>query len=125
MDKYKCITTCLHPADIIDIVKLIDTINIIDVIEGIQVFATGGIGGVHRGSEESMDISADLTELGKTPIIVVCAGVKSILDIPKTLEVLETQGVCVCVYVCVCVCEYVRGRMCECMCMYVCIYVCA
>lgn len=59
---------------------------------GISVFATGGIGGVHRGAEHSMDVSADLTELGRTPVLVVCAGVKSILDIPKTLEVLETQG---------------------------------
>jgi Indigoidine synthase A like protein len=56
------------------------------------VFATGGIGGVHRGAELSFDVSADLTELGRTPVLVVCAGVKSILDIPKTLEVLETQG---------------------------------
>ena len=72
-------------------------ISLFHIIEGIQVFASGGIGGAHRGSEHSMDISADLTELGKTPIIVVCAGVKSILDIPKTLEVLETQGVCICV----------------------------
>lgn len=62
---------------------------------GIKVFATGGIGGVHRGAEESFDISADLVELGKTPVTVVCSGVKSILDIPKTLEYLETQGVCV------------------------------
>ena len=60
---------------------------------GINVFATGGIGGVHRGAEQSLDISADLSELGRTPVAVVCAGVKSILDIPKTLEVLETQGV--------------------------------
>jgi pseudouridine-5'-phosphate glycosidase len=60
---------------------------------GIRLFATGGIGGVHRGAEESFDISADLTELGRTPVAVVCAGCKSILDIPKTLEVLETQGV--------------------------------
>lgn len=60
---------------------------------GIQVFVTGGIGGVHRGAEETWDISADLTELGRTPIAVVCAGAKSIQDIPKTLEVLETQGV--------------------------------
>ena len=59
---------------------------------GIHIFATGGIGGVHRGAETSMDISADLTELGRTPVTVVCAGVKSILDIRKTLEVLETQG---------------------------------
>jgi pseudouridine-5'-phosphate glycosidase len=62
---------------------------------GIEVFATGGIGGVHRGAETSMDISADLTELGRTPIAVVCAGVKSILDIGLTLEYLETQGVAV------------------------------
>ncbi|KNE60345.1 hypothetical protein AMAG_05742 [Allomyces macrogynus ATCC 38327] len=62
---------------------------------GIDVFTTGGIGGVHRGAEETMDISADLTELGRTPVAVVCAGVKSILDIPKTLEYLETQGVTV------------------------------
>lgn len=84
---------------------------------GIPVFVTGGIGGVHRGAEQckpmlmrsdkeekrlmriihmiAFDISADLTELGRTPVAVVCAGVKSILDIPKTLEVLETQGVTV------------------------------
>jgi len=62
---------------------------------GIRVFATGGIGGVHRGAEETFDVSADLTELGRTPVAVVCAGVKSILDIPKTLEYLETQGVSV------------------------------
>ena len=60
---------------------------------GIRVFATGGIGGVHRGAETSFDISADLEELGRTPVAVVCAGAKSILDIPKTLEVLETKGV--------------------------------
>ncbi len=58
---------------------------------GIRVFATGGIGGVHRGHPE--DVSADLIELGRTPIAVVCAGAKSILDLPRTLEVLETQGV--------------------------------
>ncbi|KAI8084485.1 pseudouridine-5'-phosphate glycosidase [Halteromyces radiatus] len=62
---------------------------------GIPVFVTGGIGGVHRGADQSFDISADLTELGRTPVAVVCAGVKSILDIEKTLEVLETQGVTV------------------------------
>ena len=61
----------------------------------IQVFATGGIGGVHRGGEDTLDVSADLTELGRTPMAVVCAGVKSILDIAKTLEYLETQGVTV------------------------------
>ena len=64
-------------------------------LAGIDVFVTGGIGGVHRGAEDSMDVSADLTELGRTPVCVVCAGVKSILDIPRTLEVLETQGVAV------------------------------
>ncbi len=60
---------------------------------GIRLFATGGIGGVHRGAERSLDISADLVELAASPVAVVCAGCKSILDIPKTLEVLETQGV--------------------------------
>ena len=60
---------------------------------GIHVFATGGIGGVHRGAEESFDISADLEELGRTSVIVVAAGAKAILDLPKTLEVLETKGV--------------------------------
>lgn len=65
---------------------------------GIKVFATGGIGGVHRGAEESFDISADLQELGRTAVAVVCAGAKAILDIPKTLEVLETQGVPVVTY---------------------------
>ena len=65
---------------------------------GIRVFVTGGIGGVHRGGEDSLDISADLTELGRTPLCVVCAGIKSILDIGRTLEVLETQGVGVCGY---------------------------
>ncbi|MEA3534979.1 pseudouridine-5'-phosphate glycosidase [Rhizobium sp. CC-YZS058] len=65
---------------------------------GIRVFATGGIGGVHRKAEESFDISADLEELARTPVIVVCAGAKAILDIPKTLEVLETRGVPVVTY---------------------------
>lgn len=60
---------------------------------GIRVFATGGIGGVHRGGELSLDISADLWELAQTPVAVICAGVKSILDIGRTLEVLETYGV--------------------------------
>jgi len=60
---------------------------------GIRLFATGGIGGVHRGAETSFDVSADLPELGRTPVAVVCAGAKSILDLPKTLEVLETLGV--------------------------------
>ncbi|MBN2741535.1 MAG: pseudouridine-5'-phosphate glycosidase [Rhodobacteraceae bacterium] len=62
-------------------------------LAGISVFATGGIGGVHRGAEDSFDISADLLELGATPVSVVAAGAKAILDIPKTLEVLETHGV--------------------------------
>ena len=60
---------------------------------GIRVFATGGIGGVHKGAEETFDISADLDELARTPVIVVSAGAKAILDIEKTLEVLETRGV--------------------------------
>lgn len=60
---------------------------------GIEVFATGGIGGVHQGAETSFDISADLNELGRTNVITVCAGAKAILDIEKTLEVLETEGV--------------------------------
>jgi pseudouridine-5'-phosphate glycosidase len=60
---------------------------------GIEVFATGGIGGVHRGAEDSFDISADLQELAQTPVTVVAAGAKAILDLPKTLEVLETLGV--------------------------------
>lgn len=62
-------------------------------LAGIQVFATGGIGGVHAGGEDSMDISADLKELGRTPIAVVSSGCKSFLDIPRTLEYLETEGV--------------------------------
>jgi len=62
-------------------------------LAGISVFATGGIGGVHKGAEESFDISADLEELARTPVIVVSAGAKAILDIEKTLEVLETKGV--------------------------------
>jgi pseudouridine-5'-phosphate glycosidase len=60
---------------------------------GIRIFATGGIGGAHRGSEESWDISADLMELARTPVAVICAGAKSILDLPRTLEILETYGV--------------------------------
>ncbi len=63
-----------------------------DVV-GVEVFATGGLGGVHRGAAESFDISADLGVLGRTPILVVCAGVKSILDVPATLEYLETLSV--------------------------------
>ena len=64
-------------------------------LAGIEVFATGGIGGVHRDASESWDVSADLTELSRTPLIVVCAGAKAILDLPATLEVLETLGVLV------------------------------
>ncbi len=67
-------------------------------LAGIEVFATGGIGGAHRGAEHSFDISADLHELAKTPVSVVAAGAKAILDIPKTLEVLETLGVPVITY---------------------------
>jgi pseudouridine-5'-phosphate glycosidase len=67
-------------------------------LAGIQVFATGGIGGVHRGAETSFDISADLQELALTPVTVVAAGAKAILDLPKTFEVLETLGVPVIVY---------------------------
>lgn len=62
-------------------------------VAGIRVFSTGGIGGVHRGAADSGDISADLTALGKTPVICVCAGGKAILDLPKTVEHLETLGV--------------------------------
>ncbi|MEN0000658.1 MAG: pseudouridine-5'-phosphate glycosidase [Pseudomonadota bacterium] len=65
---------------------------------GIGIFATGGIGGVHRGAETDFDISADLDELARTPVTVVCAGAKAILDLPKTLEALETRGVAVIAY---------------------------
>lgn len=64
-------------------------------VAGIKVFVTGGVGGVHRGAEVSMDISADLIELATTPVTVVCAGIKAILDLEKTLEYLETMGVTV------------------------------
>jgi pseudouridine-5'-phosphate glycosidase len=64
-------------------------------LAGIEIFATGGIGGVHRGAEETFDISADLVELSRTRVAVVCAGAKSILDLGKTLEFLETQGVAI------------------------------
>ncbi|NVK14215.1 MAG: pseudouridine-5'-phosphate glycosidase [Rhodobacteraceae bacterium] len=67
-------------------------------LAGISVFATGGIGGVHKGAETTFDISADLLELAQTPVTVVAAGAKAILDLPKTLEVLETQGVPVIAY---------------------------
>jgi pseudouridine-5'-phosphate glycosidase/pseudouridine kinase len=62
-------------------------------LAGIKIFGTGGLGGVHRGAESSMDISADLTELGRTPVTVISSGCKSFLDIPRTIEYLETEGV--------------------------------
>ena len=71
----------------------VTTTMMIAHMAGIQVFATGGIGGVHRGAETTMDISADLEELARTPVMVVCAGAKSILDLGLTLEYLETHGV--------------------------------
>ena len=71
----------------------VTTTMMIAAMAGIQVFATGGIGGVHRGAETTMDISADLEELAHTPVMVVCAGAKSILDLGLTLEYLETHGV--------------------------------
>ena len=71
----------------------VTTTMIIAHMAGIQIFATGGIGGVHRGAETTMDISADLEELAQTPVMVVCAGAKSILDLGLTLEYLETKGV--------------------------------
>ncbi len=71
----------------------VTTTMIIAHMAGIKVFATGGIGGVHRGAETTMDISADLEELSSTPVMVVCAGAKSILDLGLTLEYLETKGV--------------------------------
>ena len=71
----------------------VTTTMIIAHMAGIRVFATGGIGGVHRGAEVTMDISADLEELAQTPVMVVCAGAKSILDLGLTLEYLETKGV--------------------------------
>lgn len=66
---------------------------IVAAMAGIRVFATGGIGGVHRGVEETMDVSADLDELGRSNVAVICAGIKSVLDIGRTLEYLETKGV--------------------------------
>lgn len=74
-------------------------------LAGVKVFVTGGMGGVHRGAESTFDVSADLSELAQTPVVVVCAGVKSILDVEKTLEVkglwcliFPLVGVCVCVF---------------------------
>ena len=69
------------------------TTMIIAAMAGVKIFATGGIGGVHRGAQQTFDISADLEELAHTPVTVVCAGAKAILDLPLTLEYLETQGV--------------------------------
>lgn len=71
----------------------VTTTMIIAAMAGIKVFATGGIGGVHRGAQTTMDISADLEELAQTPVMVICAGAKSILDLGLTLEYLETKGV--------------------------------
>ena len=71
----------------------VTTTMMIAHMAGISVFATGGIGGVHRGAETTMDISADLEELAQTPVMVVCAGAKAILDLGLTLEYLETKGV--------------------------------
>ena len=71
----------------------VTTTMMIAHMAGMKVFATGGIGGVHRGAEKTMDISADLEELAHTPVLVVCAGAKAILDLPLTLEYLETHGV--------------------------------
>lgn len=70
----------------------------IAAMAGIRVFGTGGLGGVHRGGQDTMDISADLTELGRTSMAVVSSGCKSFLDIPRTLEYLETQGATVCTF---------------------------
>ena len=73
----------------------VTTTMMIAAMAGIEIFATGGIGGVHRGAETTMDISADLEELAQTPVMVICAGAKSILDLGLTLEYLETKGVTV------------------------------
>ena len=73
----------------------VTTTMMIAAMAGIEIFATGGIGGVHRGAETTMDISADLEELAETPVMVICAGAKSILDLGLTLEYLETKGVTV------------------------------
>ena len=79
----------------VDGATTVATTMMVAAMAGIQVFATGGIGGVHRGAEVTMDISADLEELAETPVMVVCAGAKSILDLGLTLEYLETKGVTV------------------------------
>ena len=88
-DLAACIARCGHGG------TTVSTTMLLADMAGISTFVTGGIGGVHRGGELSMDVSADLCELGRTPVCVVCAGAKSILDIPRTLEFLETQGVAV------------------------------
>ncbi len=80
-------------ANKLDGATTVATTMIIAHMAGISIFATGGIGGVHRGAETTMDISADLEELAQTPVMVVCAGAKSILDLGLTLEYLETKGV--------------------------------
>ena len=80
-------------ANKLDGATTVATTMIISHMAGISIFATGGIGGVHRGAETTMDISADLEELAQTPVMVVCAGAKSILDLGLTLEYLETKGV--------------------------------
>ena len=72
----------------------VSTSMMLCALAGVNVFATGGIGGVHRGAETTWDVSADLREFSKSPVIVICAGAKAILDLPKTLEYLETEGVC-------------------------------
>ena len=77
----------------VDGATTVTTTMMIAHMAGISVFATGGIGGVHRGAETTMDISADLEELAQTPVMVVCAGAKAILDLGLTLEYLETKGV--------------------------------
>ena len=77
----------------VDGATTVTTTMIIAAMAGIRVFATGGIGGVHRGAQQTFDISADLEELAQTPVMVVCAGAKSILDLGLTLEYLETKGV--------------------------------
>ena len=79
----------------VDGATTVATTMMVAAMAGISVFATGGIGGVHRGAEVTMDISADLEELAETPVMVVCAGAKSILDLGLTLEYLETKGVTV------------------------------
>ncbi len=76
-----------------DCATTVTTTMMLAAMAGIRIFATGGIGGVHRGAETTMDISADLEELAQTPVMVLCAGAKSILDLGLTLEYLETKGV--------------------------------